>query len=56
MVALNQAFARLAAATYRQAWRSGPDDPMVGRMAEVLRRATEEIERAREPQTAGGAK
>lgn len=47
MVALNQAFAKLAATTYRQAWRSGPDDPMVGRMAEVLRRAAEEIEKAR---------
>ena len=52
MVELNQAFARLAAATYRQAWRSGPDDPMVGRMAEVLRRAAEEIEKAREARPA----
>jgi DNA-binding PadR family transcriptional regulator len=52
MAALNQAFARLAAATYRQAWRAGPDDPMVGRMAEVLRRAADEIEQAREPRAA----
>lgn len=59
MVALNQAFARLAAVTYRQAWRSGPDDPMVGRMAEVLRRAADEIDKAREPRAtepADGAK
>jgi DNA-binding PadR family transcriptional regulator len=52
MAELNQAFARLARTTYRQAWRSGPDDPLVGRMAEVLRRAAEEIEQVREPQAA----
>ena len=52
MAELNQAFARLAATTYRQAWRAGPDDPTVGRMTEVLRRAAEEIEKLREPQAA----
>ena len=48
MGTLNQAFARLAAATYRQAWRLGPDDPAVAKIAEVLRRAAEEIEKARD--------
>jgi DNA-binding PadR family transcriptional regulator len=59
MADLNQAFARLAATTYRQAWRAGPDDPKVGLMAEVLRRAAEEIEKVQEPAAAtpeGGAK
>lgn len=46
--ALNQAFAHLAAVTYRQAWRLGPDDPTVGRMAEVLKRAAEEVAQAAE--------
>ena len=42
---LNAAFARLAALTYKQAWRRGPDHPAVARVVEILRRATEEIER-----------
>lgn len=53
MSELNQAFARLAGAVYRQAWRLGPDNPAIGRMAEVLRRAAEEIEKARGAQTSG---
>ena len=53
MVALNQAFAKLAATTYRQAWRSGPDDPMVGRMAEVLRQTVAEIEKLRGSKSSG---
>ena len=43
--ALNQAFAHLAAVTYKQAWRLGPDDPAVARLTEVLKRAAEEIEK-----------
>lgn len=43
MGALNQAFAHLAATTYKQAWRLGPDDPAVGRMVDVLKKAAEEI-------------
>jgi DNA-binding PadR family transcriptional regulator len=53
MVALNQAFAKLAATTYRQAWHSGPDDPMVGRIAEVLRQAVAEIEKLRGSKASG---
>ncbi len=38
------AFARLAAVTFKKAWRRGPDDPALQKVAEVLRRATEEVE------------
>ncbi len=52
---VNQAFAKLAAATYRQAWRLGPDDPAVARVAEILRKAAEEIEALRERPADGAA-
>ena len=42
---LNAAFARLAAVTYKQAWRRGPEHPSIRRVVEILRRAVEEIER-----------
>lgn len=42
---LNTVFARLAGLTYKQAWRRGPDHPAVARVVEILRRATEEIEK-----------
>lgn len=42
---LNAAFARLAAGTYKQAWRRGPDHPAIRRVVEILRRAADEIER-----------
>ncbi|HEU4648798.1 MAG TPA: PadR family transcriptional regulator [Gemmatimonadales bacterium] len=42
---LNATFARLAANTYKRAWRRGPDDPAILRVVEILRRATDEIER-----------
>ena len=41
---LNQAFGRLAALAYRNAWRWGPDDPRTGRILEVIRKAVAEIE------------
>ena len=41
---LNQAFAKLAAAAYRKAWRVGPDDPELKRLTQMLRRTTDEIE------------
>lgn len=44
MAELNAAFARLATATYRRAWRLGPEDPAIERMAQILRKATEEVE------------
>ena len=50
---LNQAFARVAAATYRQAWRLGPDDPAVAQMAELLRNTAAEIEKLRDARGSG---
>ena len=47
MAEVNQAFARVARATYRHAWRAGPDDPALERVAETLRKAAEEIEALR---------
>jgi DNA-binding PadR family transcriptional regulator len=46
---VQQAFARLAGVTFRRAWRRGPDDPTLKRVAEILRKAAEDIERAWEP-------
>ena len=39
-------FARLARTTFRHAWRRGPDDPTVKQVAEILKRAADEIEQA----------
>lgn len=39
-------FARLARSTFRNAWRRGPDDPAVRRVAEILKRSADEIEQA----------
>ena len=39
-------FARLARSTFKNAWRRGPDDPAVRRVAEILKRAADEIEQA----------
>lgn len=41
---LNSAFARTAKEAFRQAWRSGPDSDRTRRIAEILRRAADEIE------------
>lgn len=46
---MNSAFGNLARATYRRAWRSGPDHPALKQVAEILRRAAAEIEQAWEP-------
>jgi len=43
---LNSTFAKLASVTFRRAWRYGPDHPSLERVIEVLRRATDEVERA----------
>jgi DNA-binding PadR family transcriptional regulator len=40
------AFAQLAAVTLRKAWRRGPEDPALQRVAEILRKAKDEIEQA----------
>ena len=42
-------FARLARSTFRHAWRRGPDDPRVRRVAEILKQAADDIERAWQP-------
>jgi DNA-binding PadR family transcriptional regulator len=38
------AFAHLAAVTFKRAWRKGPDDPTLLRVAEILRKAGDDIE------------
>ena len=45
MADLNHAFTRLAAVTYKRAWRRGADHPSVARVVEILKKATEEVER-----------
>lgn len=39
-------FARVARGTFRHAWRRGPDDPAVRRVAEILKQAADDIEQA----------
>lgn len=39
-------FARLARGTFRNAWRRSSDDPAVKRVAEILRKAADDIEQA----------
>ncbi|MFL5576710.1 MAG: PadR family transcriptional regulator [Gemmatimonadaceae bacterium] len=46
---VQEAFARLAGITFKRAWRRGPDDPALKRVAEILRKAAEEIEQALQP-------
>lgn len=43
---LNRAFGRVARATYNRAWRKGPERPALKRVAEILHRAAEDIDRA----------
>lgn len=40
------AFAHLAAVTFKRAWRRGPEDPALKRVAEILRKAADDIEQA----------
>jgi DNA-binding PadR family transcriptional regulator len=42
---LHQAFARVAAQTYKRAWRYGPGHPAVPRIVEILKRTATEIEK-----------
>jgi DNA-binding PadR family transcriptional regulator len=39
-------FMHLAGVTFKRAWRRGPDDPALKRVAEILRKAADEIEEA----------
>jgi DNA-binding PadR family transcriptional regulator len=43
---VQSAFARLAGTTFKRAWRRGPDDPALKRVAEILRKAADEVEQA----------
>jgi DNA-binding PadR family transcriptional regulator len=49
---MHQAFAHLAAVTFKRAWRRGPEDPALTRVAEILRKAADDIEQAFNPGTA----
>ncbi|MGH7562058.1 MAG: PadR family transcriptional regulator [Gemmatimonadales bacterium] len=51
---LHNAFARVAGATYKRAWRWGPSHPAVPRIVEILRRAADEIEREWDRAATGG--
>lgn len=48
---LNSAFAELAGRAYKEAFRRGPGHPGIRRVAEILRRASAEIQREWEGQT-----
>ena len=43
---LQGAFVHLAGVTFKRAWRRGPEDPALKRVAEILRKAADEIEQA----------
>jgi DNA-binding PadR family transcriptional regulator len=43
---VQSAFAKLAGTTFKRAWRRGPDDPALKRVAEILRKAADEVEEA----------
>jgi DNA-binding PadR family transcriptional regulator len=43
MADLSRAFARVAAASYKEAWRHGPNDPLTRRIVEILETAAAEI-------------
>ena len=49
---VQSAFARLAGTTFKRAWRRGPEDPALRRVAEILRKAADDVERAWEGQSA----
>ena len=41
---VHQAFGRVAQKAYRTAWRNGPDSDTTRKVAEILKRAADEIE------------
>lgn len=43
---VHRAFGRMAKATFGTAWRRGPDDPALRQVAEIIARATRDIEAA----------
>ncbi len=46
------AFARLAGVTFKRAWRRGPEDAALKRVAEILRKAADDVEAAWQAGTA----
>ena len=51
---VHQAFAHLAGVTFKRAWRRGPDDPALRRVAEILKKAAADIEQAFAPNGSSG--
>jgi DNA-binding PadR family transcriptional regulator len=43
---LHRTFGRLAKTTFGTAWRRGPDDPALAKVAEILKQATKDVEEA----------
>jgi hypothetical protein len=43
---VQSAFARLAGTTFKRVWRRGPDDPALKRVAEILKKAADDVELA----------
>jgi DNA-binding PadR family transcriptional regulator len=43
---LHRTFGRLAKTTFGTAWRRGPDDPALARVAEILKQAVTDVEEA----------
>ena len=48
---VQEAFARLAGVTFKRLWRRGPDDPALKRVAEILRKAADDVEQVFRPTT-----
>lgn len=43
---VQEAFAHLAAVTFKRVWRRGPDDPALTQVADILRKAADDVEKA----------
>ena len=52
---VQEAFAQLAGVTFKRAWRRGPDDPSLKRVAEILRKAAADVEQAFAPGSTPGS-
>ncbi len=49
---VHTAFAHLAGTTFKRAWRRGPDDPSLRKVADILKKAAEDIDSAWSERTA----
>lgn len=54
MAEVQGAFARLASVTFKNAMRRGPDDPGLARVAEILKKAAEDVEEVWRPKSTTG--